>query len=58
MPWEAPKVPNPEYKGEWRPKRIPNPDYQGPWTAPLIANPNYKADSNLYEIKNIGGVGI
>ena len=56
--WEAPKIPNPEYKGEWRPKRIPNPAYKGPWEAPKIPNPDYTADPNLYVSAPIGGVGI
>merc|ERR1719499_2226775 len=25
--WEAPTIPNPEYKGTWRPKKIDNPDW-------------------------------
>ena len=26
--WEAPSIPNPEYKGEWKPKMIDNPNYK------------------------------
>ena len=26
--WEAPMIPNPEYKGEWSPRMIPNPAYE------------------------------
>lgn len=26
--WEAPTIPNPEYKGEWSPKMIDNPAYK------------------------------
>merc|ERR1711879_1121870 len=26
--WEAPTIPNPDYKGEWRPPKIDNPDYE------------------------------
>lgn len=29
--WEAPTIPNPDYKGEWKPKMIDNPDYKGEW---------------------------
>lgn len=56
--WEAPQVPNPEYKGEWRPKKIANPEYKGEWAAKKIANPEYKADAELYHtrkpLENIG----
>ena len=40
--WDAPKVPNPAYKGEWKAKKIANPAYKGPWTHPEIANPDFK----------------
>ncbi|KAJ9457776.1 Calreticulin [Diplonema papillatum] len=46
--WEAPTIPNPEYKGPWAPKKIPNPAYKGPWAAKKIANPEYKEDKDLY----------
>ena len=26
--WEAPQIPNPEYKGEWEPDQIDNPDFK------------------------------
>ena len=29
--WEAPQVPNPEYKGEWSAKYIDNPEYKVCW---------------------------
>ena len=57
--WEAPMVPNPQYKGEWAPKRIPNPAYKGVWAPKQIANPKYESDSNLYLIKKpVALVGI
>ncbi len=31
--WEAPQLPNPEFKGPWAPKHIPNPAYKGLWEA-------------------------
>jgi len=46
--WEAPSIPNPEYKGQWKPKQIPNPEYKGEWVHPTIANPDYKVDTELY----------
>lgn len=46
--WEAPMIPNPEYKGEWKAKRISNPDYKGVWAPKKIDNPKYEADSDLY----------
>jgi calreticulin len=56
--WEAPKVPNPAYKGPWRPKRIPNPAYKGEWVHPKIANPKYVPDDNLYAFDSFKFVGI
>ena len=46
--WEAPMVPNPEYKGAWKPKMIPNPEYKGEWVHPMIPNPDYAEDSELH----------
>lgn len=48
--WEAPKVPNPNYRGAWKPRRIHNPDYKGEWAARQIPNPVYKKDPNLYKV--------
>jgi len=56
--WEAPTLPNPEYKGEWKPKKIANPAYKGKWVHPEIANPAYVADPNLYRYTDIGAVGF
>jgi len=56
--WEAPKIPNPEYKGVWRAKRINNPNYKGPWTHPQIPNPEYKADNTLYQFDSNGVLGL
>jgi calreticulin len=46
--WEAPMVPNPDYKGAWKPKMIPNPDYKGEWVHPMIPNPDYAEDKELH----------
>jgi len=56
--WEAPKIPNPDYKGPWRAKRINNPAYKGAWVHPQIANPDYHADSELYLFDSNAGIGI
>jgi len=56
--WEAPTVPNPEYKGEWRAKMIPNPAYKGEWVHPEVPNPEYKSDENLYLFNSNGLLGI
>jgi len=56
--WEAPKIPNPDYKGPWRAKRINNPAYKGAWQHPQIANPDYKPDPELYQFDSNAGVGI
>jgi len=56
--WEAPVVPNPEYKGEWKPKMIPNPVYKGDWVHPEIDNPDYKYDPNIYSFDSNGVLGI
>jgi len=56
--WEAPVVPNPEWKGDWKPKMIPNPDYKGEWVHPEIDNPDYKYDENIYAFDSFGVLGI
>jgi len=56
--WEAPKIPNPDYKGPWRAKRINNPAYKGAWQHPQVANPDYKPDSELYLFDSNAAVGI
>lgn len=56
--WEAPMIPNPEFKGEWRPRMIDNPEYKGPWVQREIDNPDYAPDSNLYRYTDMGGIGI
>ena len=48
--WEAPMIPNPEYKGEWSPRMIPNPDYKGEWSPRMIPNPAYEADDKIYNV--------
>jgi len=50
--WEAPQIPNPDFKGEWAAKKIPNPAYKGEWVHPLIDNPEYQEDDKLYLFKD------
>jgi calreticulin len=56
--WEAPSIPNPDFKGPWTPKRMPNPKYQGEWVHPEIDNPAYTDDPELYKYDSFGVVGI
>merc|ERR1719229_1604554 len=57
--WEAPTIPNPDFKGEWRAKRIDNPDYKGVWEAPKIPNPDWEdAGDKVYERGDMGYVGF
>eukprot|EP01121_Diplochlamys_sp_Union-15-3_P017566 TRINITY_DN620_c0_g1_i1.p1 TRINITY_DN620_c0_g1~~TRINITY_DN620_c0_g1_i1.p1 ORF type:complete len:394 (-),score=113.17 TRINITY_DN620_c0_g1_i1:47-1228(-) len=56
--WEAPQIPNPEYKGVWKPKRIPNPAYKGEWVHPLIDNPEYHPNPALYAYDSFKYIGI
>jgi len=56
--WEAPLIPNPEYKGEWKAKRIANPKYKGSWVHPEIPNPDYVEDKNVYRFTDIGSIGV
>jgi len=51
--WEAPLIPNPEYKGPWTPKMIENPDYKGVWVHPEIDNPDFKPNPELYIHPNL-----
>ncbi|KAJ9523876.1 hypothetical protein QJQ45_020064 [Haematococcus lacustris] len=56
--WEAPTLPNPEFKGEWKPKMIDNPAYKGIWVAPDIPNPDFVADDSLYAFKDLKYLGF
>ena len=57
--WEAPTIPNPEFKGAWKAKRIPNPAYKGIWKPKQIANPDFEDDSDLYLMREpVATVGI
>jgi len=56
--WEAPLIPNPDYKGPWEQPTIPNTEYKGEWVHPLIDNPDYVYDDKIYAFNNVGGIGI
>jgi len=56
--WEAPSIPNPQFRGEWTPKQVPNPLYKGEWEHPIIANPEFKEDPELYAFDSFKYVGI
>lgn len=56
--WEAPMIPNPDFKGPWRAKRIPNPDYKGPWEHPMIANPDYVHVEDVYKRGDVEYIGM
>jgi len=56
--WEAPLVPNPDYKGEWKAPRVPNPEYKGEWVHPKIPNPDYSEDSEIYAYDSHKYVGF
>ncbi|GKY95442.1 hypothetical protein MPSEU_000505800 [Mayamaea pseudoterrestris] len=48
--WEAPLIPNKDYKGEWKAKKIENPLYKGPWVHPMVPNPKYQEDTDLFKV--------
>jgi len=56
--WEAPTIPNPEFKGEWKPRQIDNPAYKGPWVQAEIANPDFVEYKDLHAYPAFGAVGI
>jgi len=56
--WQAPEIPNPEYKGIWRAKKVPNPEYKGEWEHPMIDNPDYKPVENVYLRGDVAYVGM
>ena len=56
--WEAPTVPNPEFKGDWKAKKIPNPAFKGVWKHPEIPNPDFVDSTDLYKYEDNAGVGI
>merc|ERR1712086_182925 len=56
--WEAPMIPNPEYKGPWRAQRIDNPEYKGEWEHPEIDNPDYVEVKDVYLRGDIEYIGM
>jgi calreticulin len=56
--WEAPTIPNPDYKGEWIQKKIPNPKYKGEWQRPEIPNPKYVVHTDLHAQSGLKFVGF
>lgn len=56
--WEAPTVPNPDFKGAFKAKRIPNPDYKGEWEHPEIENPDFVNDDQLYKYTDSSYIGL
>jgi calreticulin len=56
--WEAPTIPNPDYKGEWRARQIENSAYKGEWIHPMVPNPDFKDDDTLYQFTDNGAVGF
>ena len=56
--WEAPMIPNPDYKGPWSAKIIKNPEYKGPWEHPEIDNPEYEPNDKLYIHPNLKYIGF
>jgi len=56
--WEAPLIPNPEFKGPWVAPKIPNAAYKGPWVHPNIPNPAYKIDNGIYAYNSNKFIGI
>jgi len=56
--WEAPMIPNADFKGPWVQKQIENPDYKGIWKPDDIANPEFVDDDNLYQRGDMKHVGF
>jgi len=56
--WEAPMIPNPDYKGVWNARRIDNPDYKGEWVHPQFENPDYVEVSDVYKRGDVAYVGM
>eukprot|EP00249_Psilotum_nudum_P015357 c25286_g1_i1 orf=477-1106(-) len=56
--WNAPMIPNPNYKGPWKGKKVKNPKYKGKWKTPLIDNPEFEDDPDLYVFKPLKYFGI
>eukprot|EP00798_Chlamydomonas_sp_ICE-L_P002046 gene2046-18223_t len=56
--WEAPTIPNPEFKGAWKQPQIENPEYKGIWVADDIPNPDFVEDKTLYQFKDTKFLGF
>merc|ERR1712037_600438 len=47
---EKPEDWDDEDDGEWEAPMLPNPDYKGPWSPKMIPNPDYKSDDKIYAV--------
>lgn len=56
--WEAPQIPNPEFKGKWQAPMIDNPAYKGEWKAKKIPNPNFFEDPHPSNLEPIIGIAF
>eukprot|EP00055_Hartaetosiga_balthica_P018476 m.134490 g.134490 ORF g.134490 m.134490 type:complete len:386 (-) comp9616_c0_seq2:133-1290(-) len=55
---EMPEDWDEDMDGEWEAPLIPNPEYKGEWVHPLIDNPEYAADDTLYSFPSFGAIGL
>lgn len=55
--WEAPKIVNPDYKGDWAPPAIENPAFQGEWKPPLVKNPEFDENAK-FTLTPVDAIGI
>mmetsp|Transcript_21442 Transcript_21442/g.49989 ORF Transcript_21442/g.49989 Transcript_21442/m.49989 type:complete len:603 (-) Transcript_21442:629-2437(-) len=57
--WNAPKIPNPDYRGKWNAPMVENPAYKGDFKPQQIDNPAFFEDLNPgASLGQIGAVGF
>lgn len=56
--WQAPLIPNQNYKGPWIQPVKKNPNFQGEWEPRRIPNPHFYNDSYPHNFEPIGGLGF
>jgi calreticulin len=58
IPWEAPMIRHPGYKGPWKPRTIPNTNYRGPWRPRMIRVAEPVADPTFGQFPDLAFLGL
>jgi calreticulin len=58
IPWIAPMMKHPGYKGDWQPRTIPNPNYKGVWQPKMIEVEDPVEDPRFGHFADLSFLGL